>query len=132
MTRRPTLAAVLVTFALAPGAAPAYSRAGQAAALAAAQADARGDATRGRGLYVSHGCWQCHNRAAQGSIASGPRLAPDPIPLAAFIAYARKPTGQMPPYTTKVMSDAELTDIHAWLEAIPAPPAVSSIPLLAD
>jgi hypothetical protein len=36
----------------------------------------------------------------------------------------------MPPYTSKVVSDAELTDIHAFLRTIPTPPAAKSIPLL--
>ena len=37
----------------------------------------------------------------------------------------------MIPYTAKVLPDPELADIYAWLRAIPAPPAVSSIPQLA-
>jgi len=36
----------------------------------------------------------------------------------------------MPPYTAKVMSDKEVADIYAFLLTIPAPPAVSGIPLL--
>jgi mono/diheme cytochrome c family protein len=34
----------------------------------------------------------------------------------------------MPPFTAKVVSDAELTDIHAYLASRPAPP--KDIPLL--
>jgi ubiquinol-cytochrome c reductase cytochrome c subunit len=36
----------------------------------------------------------------------------------------------MPPYTAKVVSDQELADIHAFLRAIPQPPAVDTIPIL--
>jgi hypothetical protein len=36
----------------------------------------------------------------------------------------------MPPYTSKVVSDAELADIYAYLQSIPTPPPASSIPLL--
>jgi hypothetical protein len=36
----------------------------------------------------------------------------------------------MPPFTEKVVTDAELTDIHAFLASVPAPPAVKDIPLL--
>ena len=44
-------------------------------------------------------------------------------------AYVRRPTGEMIPYTEKVISDTELADIFAWLRAIPPPPPVNSIPL---
>jgi hypothetical protein len=37
----------------------------------------------------------------------------------------------MPPYTAKVLSERDLTDIYAFLQALPRLPAVSSIPLLA-
>jgi hypothetical protein len=36
----------------------------------------------------------------------------------------------MPPYTAKVVTDADLAKIHAFLEARPAPPAVETIPQL--
>ena len=84
----------------------------------------------GRKLYASYGCYQCHGYEGQGSSATGPRLGPRPLPLASFSKYVRRPTGQMPPYTTKVASDSDLTKMHAFLEARPAPPAVNSIPQL--
>jgi mono/diheme cytochrome c family protein len=89
-----------------------------------------GNAQNGRKLFVKYGCYECHGYEAQGSIATGPRLGPDPVPLQAFIAYVRKPTGEMPPYTDKVMSDQELTDIHAFLQSLPQPPPAKDIPLL--
>jgi mono/diheme cytochrome c family protein len=42
----------------------------------------------------------------------------------------RKPREDMPPYTTKVLSDAEVADIYAWVLTRPTPPKVESIPLL--
>jgi hypothetical protein len=36
----------------------------------------------------------------------------------------------MPPYTAKVVSDAELADIRAFLNSVPLPLPVKSIPLL--
>jgi len=36
----------------------------------------------------------------------------------------------MPPYTSKVLSDAELADIYAFVQAAPLPPKVDSNPLL--
>jgi ubiquinol-cytochrome c reductase cytochrome c subunit len=90
----------------------------------------QGEVEKGRKLYVSYGCYQCHGYEAQGSTATGPRLGPTPIPLAAFTRYVRQPGGQMPPYTAKVLSETELAAIYAFVEARPAPQPVESIPLL--
>jgi ubiquinol-cytochrome c reductase cytochrome c subunit len=84
---------------------------------------------RGKTLFTKYGCFQCHGTQGQGTTA-GARLAPKPIALAALIAYVRGPKGQMPPYTGKVVSDAELADIRAYLASIPEPPPAKSIPLL--
>jgi ubiquinol-cytochrome c reductase cytochrome c subunit len=89
-----------------------------------------GNVDEGRKLFVSYGCYQCHGREAQGSSATGPRLGPRPIAYAAFSRYVRQPTGQMPPYTAKVVSDADLANIYAYVAARPAPLPVQSIPLL--
>jgi ubiquinol-cytochrome c reductase cytochrome c subunit len=88
-----------------------------------------GNAANGRKLFVSFGCFQCHGYEAQGGSA-GPRLAPRPIAYAQFMKYVRHPTNEMPPFTDKIVKDAELTDIHAFLRAQPAPPDVDKIPLL--
>jgi ubiquinol-cytochrome c reductase cytochrome c subunit len=80
-----------------------------------------GNAETGKKLFVSYGCYQCHGYEAQGSNATGPRLGPRPIAYAAFSRYVRQPTGQMPPYTTKVVSDADLTNIYAFVQSRPAP-----------
>ena len=87
-----------------------------------------GNAEEGKKLFVSYGCYQCHGYEAQGSNATGPRLGPRPIAFAAFSRYVRQPTNQMPPYTTKVVSDADLANIYAFVQSRPAPAA--NIPLL--
>jgi len=87
-----------------------------------------GNAEAGKKLFVSYGCYQCHGYEAQGSSATGPRLGPRPIAFTAFSRYVRQPTGQMPPYTVKVVSDADLTNIYAFVQSRPAP--ASNIPLL--
>ena len=108
---------------------------GIAAASAAQQATPAqqnapaGNAANGRKLFVSFGCYQCHGYEAQGGSA-GPRLAPRPIAYAQFMKYVRHPTNEMPPFTEKIVKDSELTDIHAFLRAQPAPPDVDKIPLL--
>jgi ubiquinol-cytochrome c reductase cytochrome c subunit len=93
----------------------------EAAALAKAEA--------GKKLWVSYGCWQCHGYEAQGG-AAGPRLAARNLPWAGFSAYVRRPGNQMPPYTEKVVSNAELTNIYAFVQSRPVPPAVAAVPLL--
>ena len=86
-------------------------------------------ANKGKTLFSKYGCYECHGTQGQGTTA-GARLAPKPIALTALIAYVRRPAGQMPPYTAKVVSDADLADIRAYLASIPEPPPAKSIPLL--
>lgn len=110
------------------------------AALAIASSSARaqtpaasaGNAENGKRLYLKNGCYECHGTVGQGAQANplAPKLAPRPIVRAAFIGYVRKPAGGMPPYTSKVMSDSELTDVWAYLATIPVPPPLKSIPIL--
>jgi mono/diheme cytochrome c family protein len=78
-----------------------------------------GNAENGKRLFTKDGCYQCHGREGQGSNMSGPRIAPNPPPLEVILGYVRKPSGEMPPYTAKVISDAELTDIYAYLQSRP-------------
>ena len=94
-----------------------------------AQAAPKGDVENGKKIYSSYGCYQCHGYVGQGG--AGARLAPRPAAFAGFARYIRQPTGQMPPYTVKVVSDQEVADIYAFLLTIPAPPAVNTIPILA-
>jgi mono/diheme cytochrome c family protein len=101
----------------------------QAAPAAGPATAPAGNADTGKKLYVSYGCWQCHGYEGQGG-AAGPRLASRPLPFAGFSAYIRRPTNQMPPYTEKVVPNADLAHIHAYLQSRPAPPPVQSIPLL--
>ncbi len=99
------------------------------AGLAAAQSGASGNAENGKREFVKLGCYTCHGYEGQGG-GAGAKLAPKPIPTAALIAYVRHPKGSMPPFTAKVVSDQVLTDIHAYLASVPAPPPVKDIPLL--
>ena len=90
----------------------------------------KGDAVKGRKLFASYGCYQCHGYEAQGAAATGPRLAPRPIAFAIFAQYTRTPAGDMPPYTAKVVTDQDLADIYAFLLTIPQPPPIESVPIL--
>ena len=99
-------------------------------AAPASQGEApEGNAANGKKLFVAYGCYQCHGYEGQGA-STGPRIGPPPLSLAFLISYVRHPTGQMPPYTEKVVPDQDLTDIFAYLKSMPAPARASSIPLL--
>ncbi len=98
-------------------------------ALAAALAFAQGNPENGKRDFEKLGCYTCHGHQGQGG-GAGAKLAPRPISAAALIAYVRHPAGSMPPFTAKVASDQQLTDIHAYLASIPAPPPAKDIPLL--
>ncbi len=89
-----------------------------------------GNAETGKRVFNKIGCYQCHGREGQGSTMTGPRIAPDPVPFEVLASYVRKPSGEMPPYTAKVVSDQELADIYAFLQSRPHPPAAKAIPLL--
>ena len=86
-------------------------------------------AEKGKSAYVKHGCWQCHGFVGQGGIA-GPKLAPEPKPLAVLSAFIRNSNGPMPPYPVTILSNDDLADIHAYLVSIPKAPDYKSIPLL--
>jgi len=107
------------------------------AALAACLAFGHGaavaaSAEKGKALFVQHGCWQCHGFVGQGSVASsgGKVLAPNPMPWEAFSAFVRSTNRSMPPFSEKILPDADLADIYAYLQAVPKTADYKTIPLL--
>ena len=108
------IAALILAFSLVPHAAFAAS------------------AEKGKAAFLQHGCWQCHGTEGQGSIATsnGKRLAPNPLPWEAFAGFVRSTNRAMPPFSEKILSDADLADIYAYLQSIPKPAAVKDIRLL--
>jgi mono/diheme cytochrome c family protein len=98
-------------------------------AFAEPQAPATGNAANGKRLFEADGCYQCHGYAAQGG-RDGPRLAAAALNAQALIRYVRRPFGAMPAFTEKVLSEQDLTDIHAYLKAFPVAKAAKDIPLL--
>jgi len=105
----------------------------QAGTTSAAPQDEKppaGNTQNGKKLFTSYGCFECHGHQAEGTLVGGPRLGPNPISFPAFSQFIRHPTGQMPPFTIKVTSDADLADIYAFLQSLPQPPKVDSIPAL--
>ena len=94
-----------------------------AAAVLHAHAEApAGDAIRGKALFMQNMCYTCHGTAGQGGDrGSGPRIAPSVFPWEGFARQVRHPREQMPRYSGKFVSDADLADIYAYLAAQPAP-----------
>jgi hypothetical protein len=121
---RPIIIAVMVILVSSP------ARAQAAGTAQKPDSPLAGNSQNGKKLFTSYGCYECHGHQAEGTPAGGPRLGPNPISLAALIKYVRKPTGQMPPYTEKVVSDGELSDMYAFLQSLPQPPKADSIPAL--
>jgi ubiquinol-cytochrome c reductase cytochrome c subunit len=76
---------------------------------------------RGRVDFMKVGCAQCHGREAQGSPTTGPRLGPGGLPYQAFARYVRAPRLQMPPYSEKILPDAQLADLYAFVQSRPKP-----------
>jgi len=102
------------------------------AALVAAiplTAVAQGNSENGKRLFLRDGCYECHGYAGQGG-RDGARIARIGLDAKALILYVRRPGGSMPAFSEKVVSDQELTDIHAYLQTLPAPKAAKDIPLL--
>ena len=98
-------------------------------APAFAQDAPKGDPVRGRKIFVTIGCFQCHGYAGATG-GPGGRLAPNPIPYDAVLGQLREPRGRMPVYTAEVTPDQDVADIYAWLKSQPQPAPVASIPLL--
>jgi mono/diheme cytochrome c family protein len=94
-----------------------------------AGAPAAGNGENGRKLWVKDNCYTCHGYDGHGG--AGAKLAPKPIPMAAFIAIVRHPpASSMPTFSEKVIPDSDLRDMWAYLNSIPAGPTVKDIPLL--
>jgi cytochrome c553 len=77
--------------------------------------------------FVRYSCYACHGYDGHGG--AGARLVPMRMSLAGFTAYVHNPR-QMPPYTAKVLSDAQLADLFAHIKSLPESPAAKNIPLL--
>jgi ubiquinol-cytochrome c reductase cytochrome c subunit len=92
-----------------------------------------GNAKNGKELFLKYTCYGCHGFSAQNGPA-GNRLNPMKMTLATFTAMVRSPgaPNRMPPYSTKVISDAQLADIYAYLKTLPDSPAAKDIPLLEE
>jgi mono/diheme cytochrome c family protein len=86
-----------------------------------------GNAETGKRVFTTYYCYACHGTVGQGG--AGPRIIVS-ASAAALVRFVRKPTGTMPPYTSKSISEQEIIDIYAYLKSIPPSPPAKSIALL--
>jgi mono/diheme cytochrome c family protein len=86
-----------------------------------------GDASKGKELYAKYSCYACHGYDGHGG--AGARLVPLAMTVTRFTAYVHNPR-RMPPYTDKVLSDAQLADLFAYIKSLPVSPSADQIPLL--
>lgn len=96
-----------------------------------AEAAPAGNVEAGKKIFTKDGCFECHGHEGQGAAqGAGPRIGPLQLSFAAFTKYVHQPTGQMPPYASKVISDQDLADIYAYLQSRPKAKPSKDIPLL--
>ncbi len=99
-----------------------------AQAAAPTQPAPTGNTPAGKDLYLRYSCYACHGYDGHGG--AGARLVPTRMTVERFTAYVRNPR-QMPPYSTKLLSDAQVGDLWAYLKSLPVSPDAKDIPLLA-
>jgi mono/diheme cytochrome c family protein len=88
-----------------------------------------GNAQNGKELYLKYSCYACHGYDGHGG--AGARLVPMRMNAPGFTAFIRNPR-QMPPYTDKVLSEAQVADLYAYIKAMPESPSAGSLPLLSS
>jgi mono/diheme cytochrome c family protein len=94
----------------------------------------KGDTDNGQKRYLADGCYQCHGRVGQGGLMTGPApiLAQIRLPFAAFKRQVRNPVNDMPAYPETLLSDKDLADIFAFLQALPGRRPLADLPILND
>jgi len=111
----------------------AHAQTPAAASASSAAAKPAPSAQRGKTLFVRQMCYTCHGYAGQGGErGSGPRLVPNLFPYPAFVQQVRHPRQDMPRYSERFTSEADLADIHAYLASIKPGPKAADIAALRD
>ena len=76
----------------------------------------------GRAVFAREGCDRCHGAHGEGVTTArfdsvSTHIAGTTLALATFIQAVRKPVGQMPAFNLGQVTDAELSDVYAFLHA---------------
>jgi mono/diheme cytochrome c family protein len=99
--------------------------------LVAANAQTPPAGAGGKDLYMRFTCYACHGFSGQNG--SGARLVPMRMTQAAFTDIVHKGRGGMPSYSAKVLPDAQLAEVYAYIKSLPdLTPAAKSIPVLSQ
>jgi ubiquinol-cytochrome c reductase cytochrome c subunit len=120
MTKREFFLAVFAVFAF-------FLAAPSGVTAQAPAAAPSGNAQSGKELYAKYSCYACHGYDGHGG--AGARLVPMRMNQPGFTAYIKNPR-QMPPYTAKVLSDAQAADLFAYIKSMPESPSADKIQLL--
>lgn len=75
-------------------------------------------AERGADVWRFHGCRSCHGALAEG--ATAPALRGKALDAPAFAGAVRSGAEGMRAYAPEEIPDQQLTDLYAWLRALPA------------
>jgi mono/diheme cytochrome c family protein len=107
------------------------TEAGAARAHRQSNKPATGNVQNGKLVFESQGCTKCHGFEGEGLTTPGqngavPRIATTSLALPAFVQQVRKPAGQMPPYSSQKVSDADLADVYAFLQTLTTKPVASA------
>ena len=86
-----------------------------------------GNAQQGKDLFLKYSCYACHGYDGHGG--AGARLVPLAMTVTRFTAYVHNPR-RMPPYTDKVLTDAQLADVFVYIKSLPVSPSADQIALL--
>ena len=98
-----------------------------------------GDAENGALLYYQHGCYECHGFSGYGRQHLNHTGSPFLLNELVFRAYLRGrqdvapllPSTQMPNYPANALDDDAVSDIYAYVRAMPRnEPEISDVPTL--
>ena len=90
------------------------------------------DVAAGKKMFNEYTCYGCHGYSGQNG--PGNRLVPMKLTQQGFTNYLRSPPRpqQMPSYSGKVLSDAQVGDIYAFIKTLKDAPAAADIKILQD
>src|SRR6185295_3268604 len=88
--------------------------------VATAQTPASGNPQQGKELYLKYSCYACHGYDGHGG--AGARLVPLAMTVTRFTAYVHNLPFSDTPSTEKVLSDAQLADLFAYVKSLPVSP----------
>jgi mono/diheme cytochrome c family protein len=94
-----------------------------------ALAQGGGDPVKGKTLWEQRNCKSCHGLMGEGKYA-GPR-AGDGKSAADWIKQVRTPRQNMPAFDVAHISDAEITDMNAYMQTLPKPTSFTPLTFVA-